>query len=87
MPKLCEACDKEIGDNDAKCPACGVVFEELNDAVSAVEKANAILEKRRKKKEEDAKCKKCGKIHEGACAPIKKPSPFSALGSALRRKG
>lgn len=85
--KICESCDAEIGASETKCPKCGIIFEELEEAVSAVERAQSVLEKRRAKKEAESKCPKCKKDkHEGACAPIKKPSALRALGSALRGK-
>lgn len=84
--KKCESCDAEIGTSETNCPKCGVDFEELEDAVATVSKAQAIIDKR-KKAAEPKPCTKCGKVHEGACAPQKKPSVFRGLGSALRKKG
>jgi uncharacterized C2H2 Zn-finger protein len=83
--KICEACDKEIGESETKCPACGVDFEELADTVTTVERAQAILEKRRKKNEPQP-CAKCKKVHEGACAPAPRKSKLRGLGSILRGK-
>ena len=84
--KICESCDKTIGKSETKCPACGVDFEELEDAVVSVEKAQSILEKRRKAKEPKP-CTKCNKVHEGECStpPAAKKSRFSGLGNVLRK--
>ena len=83
--KTCEACDAVIGASETKCPKCGIDFEELEDALTSVEKANAILEKRRKAKEPKP-CTKCNKIHEGECVkPAEKKSALRGLGSALRK--
>ena len=46
--KNCEACDQQIGASETTCPRCGVVFAELEETVTAVEKAQTIIEKRRK---------------------------------------
>lgn len=47
--KQCDACDAEIGVSEEKCPKCGEVFADLDELVTAVEKANRIAEKRKKK--------------------------------------
>lgn len=49
--KICDGCDKEIGVSETKCPACGVEFAELDETVTAVERAQAVIEKRRKRAE------------------------------------
>jgi uncharacterized C2H2 Zn-finger protein len=82
--KKCEVCEADIGETEVKCPKCGVEFSELEETVTAVERANQILEKRRKAKEESEKCKKCGKKHEGDCPPEPKRNKLRGLGAALR---
>lgn len=44
--KVCEACEAKVGKDDKVCPACGVDFEELEEAVSVVDRANKVLAKR-----------------------------------------
>ena len=58
--KKCEACDVVIGKTETKCPACGVDLEELEEAVKVVERANAIIEKRKKAALPPAPVKKTG---------------------------
>lgn len=81
--KICEACDAEIATSEEKCPKCGVTFSELDETVTAVEKAQAIIEKRRKAKEPKP-CTKCGKVHDGECA--KKTNRLRSLGAILKGK-
>lgn len=87
--KICPSCDAVIGKSETVCPSatCGVDFEELEDNIAAVEKAQAILEKRRKANQPKP-CTKCSKVHEGECpAPEKKKSGLRGLGAVLRKKG
>lgn len=62
--KVCESCDKEIGASETVCPACGVDFAELEETVTAVDRATAVLAKR-KAKETPAP----------APAPVAQPKP------------
>jgi hypothetical protein len=83
--KVCDACDAVIGKSEKTCPKCSVDFEELEDTVASVSKAQAIIEKR-KKATEPKPCAKCSKVHEGACAiPAKKQSGLRGLGAILRK--
>ena len=70
----CENCDAEIGKSETKCPKCGVVFEDLADAIASVETANKVIEKRKKKAELPV------------APPAKKENPLRALGKVLRKK-
>lgn len=73
--KACDACGQEIGASEKECPKCGVDFEELEDAIATVSKAQEVIEKRKavaspkppEKKEESKK-------------------PFRSLGSILRKQ-
>lgn len=79
MPtKVCLSCEKEIGESEKDCPACGVNLEELEDAVATVEKAQAILDKRRKPITPP--------VPEPTPEPAKKTSRLVSLGKVLRRK-
>jgi hypothetical protein len=58
--KECINCDAVIGATETKCPKCGAELAEMEETVSAIEKAQAILDKRKvkaaaKKAEEDAR--------------------------------
>lgn len=46
--KKCEACDATIGKTETKCPACSVDLEELEESIKVIERANAVIEKRKK---------------------------------------
>jgi RNA polymerase subunit RPABC4/transcription elongation factor Spt4 len=47
--KHCEACDAEIGKDEKVCPKCAVDFDELEETVTAIDRANAVLAKRKAK--------------------------------------
>jgi len=47
--KICDNCDKEIGQSETACPACGADQAELDELADAVERGTAILEKRKKR--------------------------------------
>ena len=47
--KVCDNCDAEIGVSETKCPKCGTELAELDEIASAVERGQAILDKRRKR--------------------------------------
>lgn len=49
MARICEICEKEIGENDKVCPACGTDFAALEEEISVVTRAQTIAEKRKKK--------------------------------------
>jgi hypothetical protein len=88
--KICDSCDTVIGRNEKTCPKCKVDFEELEDAVATVSKAQEVIEKRRKAAEPKP-CEKCKTIHkeEEACpapAPAAKKNPLRGLGKVLRSK-
>jgi len=74
--KQCESCDAVIGTSETKCPKCGVDFEELADTIATVEKASAILEKRRAK---------AAPPKEEPKTETKKTSKLRSLGSILRK--
>ena len=51
MSKLCPNCEIELGDSEVKCPQCYLDLEAFDETTLAnLEKAQAILEKRRVKK-------------------------------------
>jgi hypothetical protein len=72
--KECPSCDAVIGKTEKTCPKCSVDLDELEDTLTTVEKANAILEKRRKKT----------LPLEPPPAPKKKTNKLRSLGSFLR---
>lgn len=47
--KQCEACDATIGKDEKVCPKCSVDFDELEETVTAIDRANAVLAKRKAK--------------------------------------
>jgi hypothetical protein len=46
--KKCLDCDAEVGENEKECPKCHVVFEDVDQETSVVEKALARIAKKRK---------------------------------------
>lgn len=76
--KECPNCDAKIASSEVKCPACGVNIEELEDAVTTVETAQKVIEKRRAKNAPAAPPEQ---------QPEKKSSKLLSLGSALRKRG
>lgn len=46
--KQCEVCEQQIGSNETKCPKCSTVFEELEQEVAVVTRAQTVAEKRRR---------------------------------------
>lgn len=86
--KVCDSCDATIGKNETTCPKCKVDFEELEDAVATVTKAQEVIAKR-KKAAEPKPCEKCKTMHEAdkpcPTSPAKK-NPLRGLGAALRGK-
>lgn len=76
--KECPSCDKEIGNSETKCPACGIEIEELENAIATVSKAQEVIDKRKKKS------------IPPETAPITelstKKSIFTSMGSALRKR-
>jgi RNA polymerase subunit RPABC4/transcription elongation factor Spt4 len=73
--KVCEACDAEVGKSEKTCPKCSVDFEELEDSITVVSKAQEILAKRKAK--------------ETPPAPPKTKTatnPLRGLAAALRKK-
>lgn len=71
--KQCEVCDQEIGSTEKKCPKCSTDFDELEEAVGIVTKANAVVKKRADK--EAAK----NVLPPAPPAPPKKKSIFGNL--------
>jgi hypothetical protein len=47
--KVCDACDKEIGESETTCPACKADLAELDETTNAVERALSVIEKRKKR--------------------------------------
>lgn len=45
--KECPNCNVKVGKSEVTCPSCKVNFEELEDAVTTVERAQKIIEKRK----------------------------------------
>jgi hypothetical protein len=87
--KTCESCDAVIGKSEKVCPKCQIDFEELEDAVATVGKAQSVLAKRKATEEAAKTCPKCKAAkHDGPCktSPTKKKSVFQSLGAALRKK-
>jgi len=80
--KECLDCEAKIGATEKVCPACGADLEALEEAVTAVEKANKIIA-RRKAQEGPPKCEHSkDKTKCEVCtppAPAKKKSIFGAL--------
>jgi RNA polymerase subunit RPABC4/transcription elongation factor Spt4 len=72
--KVCESCDAVIGESEKECPKCKVNFEELEDAVTTVSTAQAVLAKRKAKE-----------IPPPPPPPVKKVNPLRALGQAIRK--
>jgi RNA polymerase subunit RPABC4/transcription elongation factor Spt4 len=75
--KECSNCDAVIGKSEKTCPKCSLDLEELEDTVTAVERAQQILEKRRKKNEP---------APAPEAPPAKAKNRFLGLGSALRKE-
>jgi RNA polymerase subunit RPABC4/transcription elongation factor Spt4 len=46
--KKCEVCDQEIGTSEKTCPKCGTNFEELEEEVKVVTRAQNVAQKRAK---------------------------------------
>jgi RNA polymerase subunit RPABC4/transcription elongation factor Spt4 len=88
--KTCENCDKVIGASESKCPSCGVVFEELEDAVATVDRANSILAKRKARTAPPEPTP----VPEVPPAPAPEPTPnpqpkrniFTSLGRTFRKQ-
>lgn len=76
--KKCEVCDQEIGATEKVCPKCGTDFEELEEAVSVIELANKVTEKRRKARETPPP-------NEPPPTTGKKKGAFSSLAKALKK--
>ena len=45
--KLCPECEAKIGAKEETCPACGINIEEFEESISAVERVNKVIEKRK----------------------------------------
>ncbi len=76
--KICDACDAEISILEEKCPKCGIDFDELEETVASVSKAQEIIEKR----------KKNTALPEPPVVtpPAAKRNVLRSLGNALRKK-
>lgn len=73
----CPNCEVTIGKTETACPKCGIVIEEFEDTITAVEKANAALERRKKKN---------APPDSPAPEPARR-SPLLSLGRAIRKGG
>lgn len=71
--KKCEACDAEVGVSETKCPACNVVFEDLEQEVKVVTRAQEVAAKRKAKE-----------TPPPPPAPEKKASIFNSLGRIVK---
>ena len=80
--KNCEACEQEIGFSETVCPKCGVDFEELEEAVAVVTKAQEIAAKRKAK----AEAAKDGDPDPATPPKKKKTGLFGGLGKAITGK-
>jgi len=56
----CENCDAVIAKDEKKCPACGIVFDELEQQLKDYETLEKIRNKRNKKNEPTPEPKKRG---------------------------
>ena len=74
--KECPNCEKNIAATEEKCPACGIVIADFEDAVETVSKAQAAIERRRRKETPPAPLN-----------PEPKRSKLAALGSIIRKRG
>jgi RNA polymerase subunit RPABC4/transcription elongation factor Spt4 len=85
--KVCESCDAVIGKNETECPKCKVNFEELEDTIATIDKAEEVRAKR-KKATEPKTCAKCKTVHkpEDPCPPPAKKKPLRGLGAILRKR-
>lgn len=73
----CPKCESTIGVTEEKCPSCGIVIVEFEDAMTTVDEAQKALERKRKKEQPPAP----------APAPEKKSNlgKLASLGSVLRK--
>jgi len=72
--KTCDSCDAVIGKSEKVCPKCSIDFEELEDTVATVTKAQAVIEKRKK-----------AALPPPSPEPEPKKNPLRSLGSILRK--
>jgi hypothetical protein len=72
----CPKCESTIGATEEKCPSCGIVIVEFEDAMTTVDEAQKALERKRKKAEPTPEP-----------APVKKSNlgKLASLGSMLRK--
>lgn len=73
--KKCIDCDQEIAATETKCPKCGLVFEDAEQEMSVVEKAQQRLEKKRKRETPEPPAP--------APTPAGKKSVFASLGKVV----
>jgi RNA polymerase subunit RPABC4/transcription elongation factor Spt4 len=78
--KVCDSCDAVIGKSEKDCPKCGVNFEELEDAVTTLTKAQEVIDKRK------AKVAPVPDTPPAPPAPPKKVSALRGLGAAMRKR-
>lgn len=76
--KVCENCDTQVSLAELTCPKCGVTFSDLEDAITTVQRANTILEKRK------AKTVPAPEVVPPVTAPEKKVSVLTSLGKVIR---
>lgn len=77
----CPECDVTIGKDEKECPSCHVNIEELEEAISTVERANKVIEKRKR-----ASVPPPPETPEPE-APKKKSSIFTRFGKRVTKKG
>lgn len=70
--KKCEVCDQEIGITEKVCPKCQTDFEELEQEVSVVTRAQKVVAAR--------KAKEIPLLPPPPPPPAKKKSVFGSLG-------
>lgn len=78
--KKCECCEAEIGKDEKVCPKCSVDFDELEETVTAIDRANAVLAKRKAKETPPTPEVKPAEKLKGV-------SKLRAMGRAFQKKG
>lgn len=80
--KECPNCNVKVGKDEKICPSCKVDFDELEDAVTTVDRANKILEKRRTPPAPPAPEVPPTPVHQ----PPAKRNVLTSLGKVIRSK-
>lgn len=73
----CPNCEAVIGVSETKCPSCQVDLAEFEDAMTATEKINNALERKRKKAEPPV---------PAAQPPKNRLGKLASLGSVIRKE-